>query len=272
MPARGAATIRPTLSDAALRHFQRHGWVRIPGAFAAADATHLRDLIWAELTRRYGARSDQPATWDGSWCGLKPLGRHAAFRAIATPRLGSAIDQLIGSGRWQWPRGWNMFLVSPPQRAAGAWRVPEQGWHFDALPQASTGLNSFVFYDHVAAQGGGTLLLEGSHRLLARFLVEQRAALDGLSLRAVRERFAEHHPWLRRLHGVDGRHSPRRLELLRPNRAADGEGLRVREMTGAPGDVILWCDWMYHVHPSHHLGRPRLMGNARIPLVGAVSA
>jgi len=271
MARRPAAAVLPSLSAAALRRFHRHGWVRIPGAFDPSDAGRMRALIWESLQRRYGARCDEPASWDDAWFGLKPLGRHAAFRAIATPRLGSALDQIIGSGRWQWPRAWHMFLVSPPQAVPGPWRVPELGWHYDALPEAGMGLNAFVFYDRVAAHGGGTLLLEGSQRLLARFLDEHRSELAGRSFRAVRDLFAHHHPWLRRLHGVDGRRSARGLELLRPSRARDGTGLCVREMTGEPGDVILWCSWMYHVRPSHHLHRPRLMGNVRIPLLATAT-
>jgi len=267
MAQRCATDVPPTLGPAALRHFRHHGWVRIPGAFAASDAQLLRERIWSELGRR-GIRRDAPATWNASWAGLQPLGWHAAFRSIATTRLAGALDQLIGSGRWRWPLGWNMFLVGPPRDEPGAWRVPEDGWHYDALPGPILELNAFVFYDQVLPRAGGTLLLDGSHTLLASFLAQRQQTWAGRSFRARREAFAVHHPWLRRLHGSEPGRSARGLELMRPVPHAP-DGLRVREMTGAAGDVVLWCAWMYHVRPSHHLQRPRLMGNVRIPSIGS---
>jgi len=266
-----ATGVCPTLGPAALRHFRRRGWVRIPGAFPPSDAQLLRELIWAELGRRHGIRRDAPATWNRSWSGLQPLGRRAAFRAIATARLAGALDQLSGRGRWRWPRSWSMFLVDPPRDTPGAWRVPMDGWHYDALPGPILELNAFIFYDQVVPRGGGTLLLDGSHQLLAHFLAQNGRALAGRSFRARREAFAAHHPWLRRLHGIEPGRTARGLELLGSEPDAQEAGLLVREMTGAAGDVILWCAWMYHVRPSHHLHRPRLMSNVRVPAVRSLT-
>jgi ectoine hydroxylase-related dioxygenase (phytanoyl-CoA dioxygenase family) len=38
-----------------------------------------------------------------------------------------------------------------------------------------------------------------------------------------------------------------------------GVPLRVMEMTGDPGDVIIWHPWLFHCATSNCTSRPRLM-------------
>jgi hypothetical protein len=228
----------------------------------------MRERLWQRLGERFGAREDQPGTWTGGWHGLRRYGADPAFRAIATPRLRSAIDQILGEGNWQVPARWNMFLVSPPQREepASAWSVPSSGWHADGYPGMSSGINLLVFYGAVAPRGGGTLLVEGSHRLIARMMA-------GRSPRSLAPTWGglwspsgplAREPFMTRLLGSRPRRGPRGLALMRRHTGSGGEPLRVVEATGEPGDVVIWHDWMLHVRPAHHEGAPRMMSNKGI--------
>ena len=43
-------------------HFHTHGWVRLAGAFSAADAAAMREVVWSGLAPT-GILRDDPATW-----------------------------------------------------------------------------------------------------------------------------------------------------------------------------------------------------------------
>jgi hypothetical protein len=52
----------PTLHPAALDHFRQFGWIRVRGAFSAAAAAAMCDVIWHALGK-VGIIRDEPATW-----------------------------------------------------------------------------------------------------------------------------------------------------------------------------------------------------------------
>jgi hypothetical protein len=249
----------PTLTDAEIASFHERGHVRVRAAFPRGDALAMQELLWQELRERNGVRRDDPATWDRSWDGLKPLARRPIFRRIASERLRGAIDDLLGADTWTAPTSWNMFRVSPPDRSPQRWRVPTEGWHWDAPPDPRTGLMLFVFYSQVRERGGGTLFVEGAHRLISRFCASMGADLQARSFAEQKRRFGASHPWLARLTGAAPRASEDGLELLREERDADGIPLRVVEAHGEPGDVVICHGWCYHNKPSQHEGEPRAL-------------
>ncbi len=260
------------LSAADLERFRATGLVRLRRAFAPEDAARMRALLWRRLGERFGAREGQPATWNENWRGLARYGSDPAFRAIATPRLRMAIDQILGPGNWLVPKRWNMFLVNPPKPTGDAapWSVPSAGWHADGYPHARSSINVFVFYGAVAPHGGGTLLVEGSHRLIARLAAGRSPREIAPSHGALwsASGFLTVEPFIARLLGAAPRRAAHGLSLMRRQRSLGGEDLREIEATGDPGDVIIWHDWMLHVRPSHHQGAPRLMTNRNIRLLG----
>jgi ectoine hydroxylase-related dioxygenase (phytanoyl-CoA dioxygenase family) len=104
--------------------------------------------------------------------------------------------------------------------------VPEHGWHVDShgpeheLP----GVTVFVYLLPVAAHGGGTVVLPGSHRLFN----DQIAA---------------------------GRWRPGEVK----GAILDSERHRARELTGQPGDVVLMHPRTLHAAAPNGAATPRMM-------------
>nr|MBA3847695.1 hypothetical protein [Planctomycetota bacterium] len=172
------------------------------------------------------------------------------------------ISALLGP-QAEVPRRWNMFRVDPPTPAPPPlpWIVPAEGWHWDAPPG---GLMLFVFYSRIAAQGGGTLFVEGSHRLIGEHLVGLALAGREAGVRELRRGFLSAHPWIARLTGQRER-SVAGTEFMRPCADGDRGSLRVRQAVGLPGDVLICDSSIYHVKPVVHRGPPRVMSIKLVP-------
>jgi ectoine hydroxylase-related dioxygenase (phytanoyl-CoA dioxygenase family) len=141
-----------------------------------------------------------------------------------------------------------MTLFTVPQ--AGEWMLPNN-WHTDAPRLASgraPGVQLFSFLSPVAARGGGTMAIAGSHRLMN----------DGRSLTAKQMRHelgAE--PYFRQL----WRNKPLvwAADAEFPAGAVENLPLRLVEMTGAPGDVWLMDLRTFHSASPNAADVPRVM-------------
>jgi hypothetical protein len=227
--------------------FRTTGVLRLDGAFPRDAAEAMGDRVWEFLVRRDGILRGERLTWTiEKPVGLQPVTRSGAFWAVGG-------DRLCGAGRWGRPRWWGRPLVTFP--ADGPWELPAREWHFDFMP-AVTGprpVQFFAFLSPVRPRGGGTLVLTGSHRLVAPFLD------GGEAFRMPRVRTAlAAHPWLRGLwepgHGGD-----RVQRYMCDGTVVDGVPLRVVELTGEPGDVVLMHSDCFHAPAPNRLAEPRMM-------------
>ncbi len=102
----------------------------------------------------------------------------------------------------------------------------------------------FGFVGEVAPQGGGTLVIEGSHELVRRMVAQTDNHDLGKSGVAKKKLFSRY-PWF---------HAPdfAGVEL-------DGVCVRVRELTGQPGDVVLMLPWTLHNGNMNCSAEPRFM-------------
>jgi ectoine hydroxylase-related dioxygenase (phytanoyl-CoA dioxygenase family) len=166
------------------------------------------------------------------------------------------------------PTNWGVVLVTFPNRTRDEWSVPSAGWHYDFDVHANAteihGLQVFLFFSSVEPRGGGTLLVEGSHRLLRHFASSLRQDEGPGDHQSVRRQFLRHDPWLRALTGVAASPSDRTDFFMREREASSGGSLRVVEMTGEPGDVILCHPLMLHVAARNAASVPRFMRSQRI--------
>jgi hypothetical protein len=118
------------LTEAQRADFERDGIMRLPGAFSAEEAARMRDVVWAELQRRYGIDRDDPRSWDRHPpSGLKTAKKHAAFAPTLGAATTAALDELFGPGGWRRPKHFGQVLVTMPN--AGEWRLPHRLWHSD---------------------------------------------------------------------------------------------------------------------------------------------
>jgi len=248
------------LTAADRARFKETGLLRIGGAFSSAEAAAMQSLIWDELARRYGIRRDDPPSWRVPHAyGLQRIAGSALFAPIGGPRLRHAIDDLLGAGSWKVPKRWGGILVTFP--GPKPWAVPADVWHADfsfALPPLPlAGVKVFTFISTVPPHGGGTLVVAGSHRVVERFVAERPA--DGLEdTRRMRLALLASHPWLRELTSRSRREDGIARFVDTAERVGD-VSLRVAELTGEAGDVVLTHPWVLHCRGMNCAAAPRFM-------------
>jgi hypothetical protein len=115
------------------------------------------------------------------------------------------------------------------------------------------------FIGPVGPQGGGTLILSGSPRLL----IQQERRIPASQRRSPGatpwERFHRSHPWLMALTGLAPSPADRTAAFMDTETIVDGVPLRVVELTGEPGDMVFCHPVMVHCAAPNRGTRPRFM-------------
>lgn len=249
-----------------ITEFTSRGFVRIPSAFSHEDAVALEARVWSWLEKNRGIVAEDPKTWpSGQVFGLQEL-KDLSASVIGNETTCAAIDGLLGPGRWKRPGHWGSFLITFP--SPGTWRVPHRVWHtdFDYLGSREhpTGAIVFSFVSDVPPGAGGTAVIEGSPRIVARFLDAQpRASFK--KMKNVRRALLASDPWLLALGSEEG--DPLRSErLMGEGGAAWGEPVRATELSAKAGDLVIGHPWLMHAGAPNCGSRPRMMCVQRIPV------
>jgi hypothetical protein len=241
--------------------FERDGFVRLAGAVPAADVAAMADAVWAELAARHGVQRYDPATWAPTATSrLGRLRRRDAFAALGSPVVRAAVTEVAGSCR---PVDWGGPLVTFPE--PGPWAVPRGGWHLDVpvrgAPETTLAVKWLGYLEPVRPHAGGTAVLAGSHRLVATWQDRTPGTDPGRSP-DVRDAIFALDPWFRVLTG--DQHSPQREAVLTTGARVDGVDVRVVELHGEAGDVVL-----LHRHLLH-AAAPNSGSAARVMVTGGV--
>jgi Phytanoyl-CoA dioxygenase (PhyH) len=215
--------------------FDDSGILRVDEAFSPAVADSICELIWT-IFARYGMSRDDPETW-GPFRkrALDSVGASPVFDEILTDRLAGAVDTVLDAARWDWPSAWGDFLITFPN--APVWSLPHTGWHQDwtfSIDGPPRLVKAFVFLNDLGPGGGGTLVVTGSHRLRGQC------------------------GWLREL-CTEGDPVERRRRFMDAEADVEGVALRVVELTGRPGDVVLIHPWLVHAVAPNAGPTPRFM-------------
>ena len=239
--------------------FRDLGLVRLRSAIAPADVDQMCDLLWSALAR-HGIYREAPETWISERVtGIQAATRSQAFAAMGGAVVCSALDDLFGPSVWKRPPRWGQPLVTFPTERK--WDVPHSSWHLDAnAMRSSTKLPGVVVFTYLASvpeRGGGTVVVAGSHRIVADFAAELDPTDEGRSA-DVRRALKSAEPWLRGLWSRDD-DVDRVRRFMVEGGVIRGIPVRVIELTGEPGDVIIWHPWLFHAAASNSLSHPRLM-------------
>jgi hypothetical protein len=235
--------------------FERRGILRLPGFYPKPAIDMMADRLWANLEQRFGMRRDRPDSWTVvSPAGFQALKHSGAFAALGSAKLFRLADALLGEGGWDKPERWGGPLVTFPTPAPSLARPP---WHLDVgggepldpLPI----LRVFTFLEPAAAHGGGTLYVAGSHRLAMGIERERGARVRSAQ---VRDRLKAEHPWFAHLLAAP---TAALRALIDVETEVGGYPIRLEEMTGAPGDLIVMHPAILHGSAHNALDRPRLM-------------
>ena len=212
------------------------------------DVHGIEDAIWDAFAAR-GVQRDDPSTWPGGWRGLQvklqSLRKSGVFAPFGNDAVSAAITEVLGAN-WHELDPWGGPLISFP--TPGPWQLPPSGWHSDLPAQGvldrPSALRMFGFVSEVAPQGGGTLVIEGSHELIRRMVAESPGHDAGKSA-VVKRQLRRRYPWFN-------------APSLEPTEI-DGVTVRVRELTGQPGDVAYMLPWTLHNVSMNCASTPRFM-------------
>jgi len=260
------------LSTSQREEFEQQGFVRLPGAFARAAAEAMEARVWRWLEKKYGTHRNDPTTWTiAQPHTMQGLKREAVFDAIGGAHTRAALDDVLGPGLWKKPKDWGQFLVNFPTGAR--WTLPSRIWHtdFDFRRPAEPmfGVLVFSFLSDVPAGSGGTLVVARSHRLIRKF-VEARPRAGREKMRITRTAFVASDSWWRALTSPEPQ--PDRVErLMQRETRVGGLPVRVVELSGEAGDVVIGHPWLLHAGASNCGDSPRLMRVQRIHLACALS-
>lgn len=275
------------LSDLDVEQFRDCGYVRVQQAFPRAEALRAQDDLWKQLARR-GIQKDDPATWTQPMVRMNETFDTPAFRACKTDRLKNAVEDLVGKGRWRTrdaQDGWGWWPVNFAMGADQPWDVPTGGWHWDGqhfrhyVNAPDQGLLMLCVFSDIRSRGGATLIAEGSHKIVARYLDSHP---EGMTLHEGVRDCPTTHPWLADLTGIAlsstncynrdrfeaWRQSGDRVERFMSRAFVDDLGfhLRVVEATASAGDIYLCHPFLYHAASQNHLATPRFLCNRTTPL------
>jgi len=238
-----------------LKIYEAEGVVRIPGALPLPDAEALADVVWRRLRTGHGMMRERPETW------IVPHPAQLAAKtdelaAMGAPVVRAILDQLLGAGGWAAPARWGLPLVTLPGFAT-RWDVPHKGWHLDipATADPPRVARIFVLLGDLAAGGGGTGYVAGSHRVLQALAREAGRALKSGDVRTV---LTAREPWFAALYAKpDG--DDRVARFMTAGGMAGGVPVRVGEMIGQAGDVYVMHPLVLHTVMPNVRSRPRLM-------------
>jgi hypothetical protein len=251
------------LSPAEVAAFEDRGYVGLPRAFPEEAALAMQQSMWRELNEEFGIERDDRSTWRTPPHDLRRSKVDPTQQAMNTPRLLGACNELLDAGTWNPLTSWGRVLLTFPVESERAWTVPTEVWHWDCELRENLDrverLTVFTFFSEVGPRGGGTVIVEGSHRVLRSFYEELSPEERGLGHRKLRKKFLTWDPWLKRLAGLDIVAADRNRFLMDALGDVRGVPVRVVELTGRPGDAFLCHPLILHATSPNHGDWPRFM-------------
>lgn len=196
--------------------------------------------------------------WPNKGYSAKAIGNkiEEVERLLGEPDIKPIVDTILGHAdldRQMFKRP--QVLVTLPNE--GQWFIPKDGWHVDFWRLASgrrPGIQIFILLSEIKPQGGGTLVISGSHRLLNNgdFIRPKEVAKQ-----------LRNDPFVYKLMSATDV-SPAELQSLEGNKhSGQQDDLSVVELTGSPGDVYFVDLRALHSAASNTSDHPRMMATHR---------
>jgi ectoine hydroxylase-related dioxygenase (phytanoyl-CoA dioxygenase family) len=262
MPRNSTASLRAGLNPHQREQFLETGVVFLPGLVPRPDAEAMADRLWDTLARQHGHLRNRPDTWTKQHpAQFQELRRSGAFAAMGSERVRGLLDDLFGDDGWTPPAHWGGPLVTFPT-GEGPWRVPAATWHLDIHPGQVLEpwpdyVRLFAILAPLEPGGGGTVYVAGSHRLSMQMMAETPSR-GQIRSAGITEALTGESPWIAALR-TPGDEARRNARFMDEGARARGIDLRVGEMTGQPGDVVLMHPATLHAPARNARATPRLM-------------
>lgn len=249
--ARVSAKRETVLSAEEVQAFEELGYVQVKQAFPRAAALEMQDFMWAELERLHGFKRDDSSTWQKqgwspdeypqSWTQLQlnKTKDHPIYKSIAAERMVQAIEEVMSAHLTSLQRSWGAFRPIFPSRENAPWDLG-RSWHCYCNPQVQWSMGVGTFYSDVESQGGASLFVAGSHRLVHAFYSGLKASERMYKGPVLNERFLKAYPYFAELMGRAPDQGDRVRRFMQETTKVDGVGLRVVELEGEPGDAVFY--------------------------------
>ena len=246
------------LTNQQITEFEQYGLLPLPQAVPAATALAMRDRLWAFLSVIHGRKQEDATTWRAieSRAGFKMLMRTGAFDELSE-HLVEPLTDVLGPA-WDPPAHWGHPLVTFPNPDR-EWAIPARGWHVDSTQWSVgeiPGLVAFTFLDDVRPRGGGTLVMPGSHRITWQLCQRAGGFMKTSDMKAS---LAADHPWFADLWRESSTDTDQLRRYVDDGAVIEGTPVRVLELCGRPGDVILMNQRILHAPALNTLTSPRMM-------------
>lgn len=177
----------PVFGEAALRHWDEHGYVVLPDAIGHDEIAAVRDLVWAEV----GGTPDDPDSWyrpreDGI---MVARFQHPALEAARrSPRIMKAFAQLWGSENL-----WctiDRMGFNPPERPGHEFAGSDLHWDVSLAQPIPFGTQAVLYLVDTSADMGAFRCVPGFHKRIDDWLDEMGPDSDP---RAVDLHAGQHH-------------------------------------------------------------------------------
>jgi hypothetical protein len=230
--------MRQVLSSSDIESFVERGFCTLHGAFNSQQAAAAVECLWQRMEQKTAIRRSDPATWPDSYDIEEQLRNPQVF-ACFNDDVASAVEQLVGPGRWWGERRWGFWPVNFSYGADSLYDYPTSGWHIDGnwfrhtIDCPKQGLLIIGLFTDIQPRWGGTILAGASHKLTARVLAKHPGGISHTDLfqEALREPLGNFH-----------------------------------EITGNAGDVVFAHPFLFHTRGYKHGGPPRIISNTEAGL------
>ena len=252
--------------------YDHDGYVVVRGLLAEKACERMCARIWDALEAVHGIRQGEPDSWTHPMPrGLQDLCKSDGLAEIAAPAFLEAVDDLLGPDSWDPPSHWGGPLPNFPTH--GEWNVPCRMWHLDYPVRGNYGprfaTKALCAVAPIAPRGGGTLLIEGSHRLCT---LRANEAPDGNvgGSSEVRKRLAAESDWFGSLVSA-GDPAERIQRFMDEGTEIDGIPLRVVEFSADAGDVLFFHPWLFHNSSPNSSDTPRMQVGQNLTTRGGLA-
>ena len=263
------------LSRQQQNEFFQRGFTSISNAFSRHAAAAMVHRFWSFMEQQ-NVHRNSPESWpEGQVYGISELKRESEFAEIGSPATLSGINDLLGEDGWRQPSTWGQILATFPA-TDGRWswnsifqrqvNVETILWHtdyeYDLSPDALAGVQVFAILNELTIGGGGTLVVEGSHRVVREF-VRHRSPQALANMKQNRLALMNSDPFLQAISNAVSVDRPEQW-IAKHKATIGGIPVAVNQVTGRPGDVVLCHPWLLHAPSPNCNEAPRIMCTQRI--------
>jgi hypothetical protein len=157
-----------------IEQFIRDGFVLLREAFPAALARECREFVWNQVPLW-----EQCTSYGQPMVQIQKGFGEAPFDRIMNPRIASALDAIVGVGRWRAPEVYGFWsLLLPGFPGPGGWHV--DGGNFKTsgkLTDYDRALVTLFLFSDAGSGEGGTPMIRGSHLAVARAIRDSGAGI-----------------------------------------------------------------------------------------------